>query len=239
MKIALLEDDIDTGAIIKLWLESAGHECEHYETGEQFIDNTQGKGFDLYILDWMLPDISGIDVLRWLRDNVGWDTPVLFVTARDSEEDIVHALETGADDYMVKPVKQNELLARITALHRRIKGSSPRETLDIQTIGPFTINGHERSISLNGELIELTQKEFDLAIYLLHNVGRLLSRGHILEEVWGRSAEINTRTVDTHVSRLRNKLKLIPENGWRLNAIYQHGYRLEHLDVGENRAVQH
>jgi len=231
LKIALLEDDLDTGAIIKLWLESAGHECEHYETGEQFIDNTQGKGFDLYILDWMLPDISGIDVLRWLRDNVGWETPVLFVTARDSEEDIVHALETGADDYMVKPVKQNELLARITALHRRIKGSSPRETVDIQTIGPFIINGHERSISLNGELIELTQKEFDLAIYLLHNVGRLLSRGHILEEVWGRSAEINTRTVDTHVSRLRNKLKLVPENGWRLNAIYQHGYRLEQLDV--------
>lgn len=230
MKLALLEDDLDTGAIIKLWLESAGHECEHYETGEQFIDNTQGKGFDMYILDWMLPDISGIDVLRWLRENVGWDTPVLFVTARDSEEDIVHALETGADDYMVKPVKQNELLARISALHRRIKGSSHRETLEIQAIGPFNINGHERSISLNGELIDLTQKEFDLAIYLLHNVGRLLSRGHILEEVWGRSAEINTRTVDTHVSRLRNKLKLIPENGWRLNAIYQHGYRLEQLD---------
>lgn len=237
MKIALLEDDADTGAIIKLWLESAGHECSHYETGEQFIDHTHGKGFDMYVLDWMLPDISGIDVLRWLRDNVGWDIPVLFVTARDSEEDIVHALETGADDYMVKPVKQNELLARITALVRRMKGSVEHESLDIQNIGPFTINGHERSISLHGELIELTQKEFDLAIYLLHNIGRLLSRGHILEEVWGRSAEINTRTVDTHVSRLRNKLKLIPENGWRLNAIYQHGYRLEHMDGIDNRVA--
>lgn len=232
MNIALLEDDVEVAEIIKLWLEGAGHTVSHFETGESLIDATGGTGYDLFLLDWMLPDISGIDVLKWLRGNAGWEIPILFVTARDSEADIVHALECGADDYMIKPVHQSELLARVSALFRRMNRGDKGQNEKI-LIGPYTIDQNERAIYFKEEAIELTQKEFDLALYLLQNIGRLLSRGHILEEVWGRSAEINTRTVDTHVSRLRNKLKILPENGWRLSAIYQHGYRLEKLDPAE------
>ncbi|MGB8435310.1 MAG: response regulator transcription factor, partial [Burkholderiales bacterium] len=96
-------------------------------------------------------------------------------------------------------------------------------------VGEFEIDPNRRLVVRNGESIELTQKDFDLATFLFRNVGNLVSRGHILETVWGRSPELNTRTVDTHVSRLRTKLGLLPENGWRLSAIYQHGYRLEQL----------
>ena len=105
-------------------------------------------------------------------------------------------------------------------------GRTPRAGFQV---GEFEIDPDRRLVTRHGETIELTQKDFDLATFLFRNVGNLVSRGHILETVWGRSPELNTRTVDTHVSRLRTKLGLLPENGWRLSAIYQHGYRLEQL----------
>jgi len=154
--------------------------------------------------------------------------PNPFATARDEERDIVAALKAGADDYLVKPLRKEELLARISALARRSGGrTTPRAAFQV---GEFEIDPDRRLIMRDGGPIELTQKDFDLATFLFRNVGNLVSRGHILETVWGRSPELNTRTVDTHVSRLRTKLGLLPENGWRLSAIYQHGYRLEQLN---------
>jgi len=226
--IALLEDDIDQARVLQLWLEDADHECRWFETGEAFIKGMRADSYDLLILDWMLPDSSGIEILTWVRDNIDWPVPVLFVTSKDSERDIVTALQAGADDYMSKPVKQMEMLARIEALARRSQQNT--KSSQIQVFGPYTIDPATRTITRNGEPLELTQKEYILSVFLLNNQGRVLSRGHILEHVWGRSAELNTRTVDTHVSRIRKKLGLSPESGWRLSAIYQYGYRLECLD---------
>jgi DNA-binding response OmpR family regulator len=122
------------------------------------------------------------------------------------------------------------MLARITALSRR--AGSHDEADNNLSVGEFQIDLGGHAISRGNEAVELTQKEFDLAVFLFRNTGRLLSRKHLMESVWGQRADLNTRTVDTHISRLRNKLSLTAENGWRLSSVYQHGYRLERTDSG-------
>ena len=228
MRIALLEDDKDQAALVNLWLEGAGHEVKIFPTSREFQKAVAHDSFDLLVLDWVLPDINGDEVLKWVRETVDWPIPVLFMTQRDAEEDVVHILELGADDYMAKPVSQAVLIARINALGRRAR---PREDDDQSTdYGAYHLDPKTHTISVNGEAIELTSREFDLAWFLFRNSGRVLSRGHILEAVWGSSPDLNTRTVDTHISRLRKKLNISEGNGWRLKAIYQHGYRLESLN---------
>ncbi|HHC72852.1 MAG TPA: response regulator transcription factor [Thiotrichales bacterium] len=227
MRIALLEDDTTQAEVVSLYLESAGHQCFHFERGEALIRALATDSFDLLVLDWMLPDMDGDEVLRWVRDHLDWRIPVLFVTQKDEEEDIVRALEAGADDYMVKPLRMNELLARVKAVARRSQAAEPaRRELRVDL---FELDPVHRVIRRGGIPIELTRKEFDLAWFLFRNQGRIVSRAHLLEEVWGVRNDINTRTVDTHVSRIRNKLGLVPENGWQLVSVYQHGYRLDHL----------
>lgn len=227
MRIALLEDDNELAQLFTLWLKAAGHSCMHFSAGQSFIKTVARDSFDLLLLDWMLPDLNGDEILKWVRKNIDWHIPVIFVTVRDEEKDIVYALENGADDYLVKPVKSLELLARITAVARRAKqASAEKETLQV---GEFRINSDDRNIFRNGEPIKLTNKEFDLAAFLFSNSGRLLSRDHILDSVWGHGPGLNTRTVDTHASRLRTKLGLSGEHGPALKAVYHYGYRLEIL----------
>lgn len=228
MRIALLEDEQDQADLVCAWLKAAGHSCHVYMLGKDLVREAQRETFDLFLLDWEVPGMSGAEVLVWIRANIAEPVPVLFVTARQREEDIVHALSSGADDYMVKPLGKLELLARIDALVRRTR---PNVNLaeDVIEFGRLRVDCRNRQVWLGGEEVAMTQKDYELAVFLLRNVGRLLSRGYILEAVWGQSADINTRTVDTHVSRIRGKLQLTPENGWRLSAVYQHGYRLERV----------
>ena len=227
MRIAIVEDDLSQADLVRVWLAGAGHACHTFHKGREFMRAMARDTFDLLLLDWELPDVNGDAVLGWVRVNVSDNLPVLFTTARDSEQDIVRALKEGADDYLVKPLRKQELLARVEALGRRAK-PQPRLS-DVLRVGHFEIDLGRRTVLRSGKSVELTQKDFDLAVFLFRNVGNLVSRGHILESVWGRSPDLNTRTVDTHVSRLRSKLGLVPENGWRLTAVYQHCYRLEQL----------
>ena len=224
MKIALLEDEPYQARLIKTLLEMSGHHRDHFSTGEEFLDSVDGDSYGLFILDWELPGISGIGVLQRIRQQYCWQTPVLFTTTRDDKEDIVTALEMGADDYMVKPVDPKEMLARITAMARRYSSAA----IDVQqlALGAFVIDVRERTITSAGKLVNLTSKEFDLAVCFFNEIGHILSRESLLETVWGINADITTRTIDTHVSRLRKKLGLAPENGWQLESIYHHGYRL-------------
>jgi DNA-binding response OmpR family regulator len=186
------------------------------------------ESFDLFILDLQVPDVSGTEVLQWLRTNVSKKVPILFVTVRDSEQDIVFALEHGADDYMIKPARQQELLARVHALLRR---AYPREEDKQPSFPPFQIDTQRGEIRRDGAKIELTPKEFDLAVVLFRNMGRLMSRDHPQEAVWGRSGDLATRTVDTHVSQMRKKLDLRLETGFRVVPVYNYGYRLEQIGV--------
>jgi len=225
MKIALLEDEVEQAQNLSALLKEKQHDCEFFHTGQSFIYAVLHNSYDLLILDWQLPDMEGTEVLKQIRSELSWRIPVLFLTQRDSEEDIVTALNAGADDYLVKPARPAELAARLYALERRASGE--QEEQEALEIGPYEINLTKRTIISSGEEVSLTDKDFDLAVFMFQNVGRLLSRDFLLERVWGISSNINTRTVDTHVSRLRRKLNIKPENGFRIKTIYQHGYRLE------------
>lgn len=224
MRIALLEDEQEQARNVRELLLTAGHDCDVYGTGQSFLSGTSHRSYDLLIMDWQLPDMDGIDILKILRQQMSWPIPVLFLTQRDSELDIVSALDAGADDYLTKPARPAELLARLQALARR---SNPDTDKAVLEYGPFKIDTQERTIRLHGERLTLTDKDFDLTLFLFQNQGRLLTREVLLERVWGLSREINTRTVDTHMSRLRRRLGVKPENGYRIKTIYQRGYRLE------------
>lgn len=232
MRIGMLEDDEHLAELMQLWMLEAGFDCQTYATGKSFIRAISRESFDMLMIDWCLPDMDGDEVLIWVRNNIDWEIPVVFVTQRDAEEDIVHVLELGADDFMTKPVRKGELIARLRALHRRVH--SQRENRDgVLDLPPYHVNPLTRTISRHGDVIDMTQKEFELAQFLFRNTGHVVSRNHIMESVWGQGEALNTRTVDTHISRIRSKLELTPQNGWRLSAIYQHGYRMEQLDHQE------
>jgi len=232
LRIALLEDEEHLAELVCLWLEDAGYPCAHFSDGRQMINALKQDSFDLLVLDWMVPEIDGEGVLRWARESLNWRIPIIFMTQRDNEDDIVKILSLGADDYLTKPIRQREMLARITALARR---ANVLGTNDSQLqFGDYSINLDNNTVTRNGNSIKLTQKEFELVLFLFRNIGRIVSRGHMLESVWGHSKDINTRTADTHISRIRNKLGLVPENGWRISAIYHHGYRLEQLGSSNN-----
>lgn len=224
MRIAIVEDDASQRDLLTAWLTAAGHHCHGFENAGRFRAAAFRDSHDLVILDWNLPDESGIELIRWLRGELGRDVPVLFATAREDEQDLVEALEAGADDYLTKPLRERETLARVTALSRRAQGRTSDEALHAP---PFAFDLVHGRVSRTGETIALTNREFQLATFLFRNPGRLLSRRHILESVWGRPGDLSTRTVDTHVSRLRNKLGLGGEFGWHLTSLYQLGYRLE------------
>jgi len=227
VRVAVLEDDKDIGQLIGLWLEEAGHSQQLFGTGAALMKALARESFDLLVLDWMLPDVTGDKVLEWVRQNVDWPIPVIVVTALGGEEDIVTGLTLGADDYLTKPVRRDEFLARVNAVVRR--AHPPAKAEGLLSFPPFELDVGSRRVQRAGQPIDLTQKEYELALFLFRNHGRLLSRAHILKSVWGHQTDISTRTVDTHMSRLRTKLGLTPENGWQLNSIYNHGYRLERL----------
>lgn len=229
MHIALLEDDEDQSALMQATLEDAGHKCAVFGSGKAMTMALLHESYDLLILDWVVPDMDGLEVLKWVRESMDWRIPVLFITQRDEEENVVQALQGGADDYMSKPVKRAEMLARIDSISRRSQQANADN--DELEFSPYILQRTSKTVKLNGENIEITRKEFELTLFFFRNAGRVLSRGYILETVWGRSAEVNTRTVDTHISRLRRKLNIGVENGWKLTSIYQHGYRLEKSEL--------
>ncbi len=228
MRIAYLEDDPDQANLMTAWMQEAGYQYQHFDLGGKFVNRISKDSFDCIILDWEIPDLTGLEVLSWIRNNYDVNIPVIFVTQRQEEEDIVEALEAGADDYLVKPVRQGEFMARLRALYRRSSDYALKDDVPLE-VTPYKFNKTNETISLHGEPVKLTKKEYDLALFLFKNIGRVISRDHIMESVWGKYSDLNTRTVDTHVSRIRSKLNISEENGWRLTSIYMHGYRLDQL----------
>ena len=218
-----MEDDTDQAEHLRLLLEESGHTVHVFSRGRALLSKLAHESYDLIIIDWEVPDISGIEVLRTARGQLLSNTPILFLTHRDTEHDIVEALQAGADDFLVKPLREAEFLARVQALGRRLR---PEAGLAID-VPPYRIDVDRSVLYRDGAPIELTRREFDVALFFFRNLGKVVSRAHILESVWGRGGEVTTRTVDTHVSRLRSSLGLSAASGVRLTPVYGYGYRLE------------
>lgn len=224
MRIAYLEDDADQAALIGVWLKGAGHVCHHFSRGQELRRSLGRESFDLYLLDWHLPDTDGMEAFREIRARAP-GSPVIFLTARDGDDDIARVLKAGADDFVGKPVRRGELIARIEARARPEQAG-----VEVVELAPFRLHRGARAVERDGQRIELTDKEYSLAEFLFLHTDRLFSRQHLLEAVWGQRAATQSRTVDTHVSRLRTKLGLAGEHGWRLASVHQFGYRLERAD---------
>lgn len=230
MNIASLEDDLSQARFICHLLEQAGHSCASFQTAKALLAVLQkSQPFDLLLIDWELPDLSGLEVLRWVRSNLGYDLPIMFITQRSGEEHLVEGLQAGADDYMVKPIRGPELLARVNALTRRQRLHDVNDGQSFE-LGPYRVDASAKKIYLNGQEIALARKEYDLAALFLRNPSQLFSREVISNFVWNREIPATSRTIDTHLSNIRQKLNLRPANGVRLVASYALGYRLELIE---------
>lgn len=230
MRAALLEDDAEVASAVSAWLCAAGHDVVLYGDGNALLNDVRRETFDFFLLDWQVPGASGLDVLRALRAERESTAPVIFMTARDAEEDVVSVLAAGADDFLVKPIRRLELIARIEAVIRRT--APPRKAARLEA-GAFVVDVGARLLTVDGKPADLTDKEFDLAAFLFARIDSLVSKGHIAQSVWGHNESVLSRTVDVHVSKLRRKLGLGPARGLRLSTIYGFGYRLERIPSDE------
>ena len=231
MNIAILEDDPLEAELVRSTLEQAGHDCQHFSSGADLLEALQRSSFDLLVLDWILPDMTGHQVLDWVRDHLGRRLLVLILSNRSLEEHVVLGLMAGGDDYMIKPARRAELLARVHVLSRRLSSQenaveAPSEIIEV---GPYRLHKIKRVAHLAGTPVDLKPKEFNIACLLFSQLGVVVSRETLVEQVWGRDLVVS-RTLDTHMSQVRSKLALRPENGVKLSTIYTLGYRLDLID---------
>ena len=229
MRIAVLDDDPILLDLLKATLERHDHVCHTYAHGAGLLKDMRHETFDLLMVDWHLPDMDGTQVVQTARQMAGPQMPILFITRRNDERDVIEALACGADDFMSKPLRMGELVARMSALLRR---AFPEAMGSRLVFGPYSFDAAKRSITVHGRPVELKNREYELALFMFRNAGRLLSRAHLRESVWGDIHEGPSRSLDTHVSRLRSKLALTEANGYTISSIYGMGYRLDTADAG-------
>jgi heavy metal response regulator len=202
MRILIIEDDKGVSRFIRKGLSEEGFGVDAVFDGEEGLYMASTDVYDLIILDIMLPELNGFEVMKGIRKK-GLSVPVLFLTAKNEKEDIVHGLGLGADDYLVKPFAFAELLARIKAVLRR--GQKDVE-LSRLSVGDLTLNLIDRNVSRNGKDIELAAKEFALLEYLMRNAGQVLTRTMILDKVWGYDFDTSSNIIDVHINKLRSKI---------------------------------
>lgn len=199
--ILLIEDEDNIRKIIAYDLHHAGYEIVECRDGKEALKQVQKQHYDVMVIDWMLPQMSGIELVQRLRQQ-GCDSIMMMLTARDDESDILHAFEEGVDDYMTKPFSPRELLARIQAhLKRQKKSETP-----VFACGNVSLDMSRREAFIEKQLVTLTKKEFDLLEYFIRNQHIVLSRDRILNDIWGFDYDGDTRIVDVHVFKLRSKL---------------------------------
>ena len=232
LRIAMLGDDRSQLFALRSCLLTAGYVAQHYETAADFLCAVSTAGFDTLILGSSVKDLTGLEVLTRVRAELNLTAPVIMVTPSKREDYIVKVLRGGADECITTPVGDREFLARLEAVTRRWV-NAPSSVRSFQ-VGRLTVNIEARRILLDERPVELTLKDYDLAVLLLRNTGRFISRSEILQSIWGSKQHIKSRTLDAHMSRVRTKLRLIDLYGWRLRAEYSRGYRLERLNNGEH-----
>ncbi len=226
-RILIVEDNPDLAFGLRSNLEIEGYDVSIASTGAAGLEQARSQEPDLLILDVMLPEMDGFEVLRNFRE-INSSTPVLMLTARGDELDKVRGLRSGADDYVTKPFGLMELLARIEALLRRGRsGSGPDPETSTIRLRDVEINLGARTVHKDGQAIELAPKEFDLLVALIRQDGAIISRTDLMRAVWGHSAAVVSRTVDTHIAELRRKLDDYSESSSLIVTVRKAGYRVE------------
>jgi len=224
-RVLVVEDEDSISEPLAYMLRKEGFEVSVAADGPAGLAAFDRDGADLVLLDLMLPGLSGTEVCRELRGRSA--VPVIMLTARDSEVDKVVGLELGADDYVTKPFSHRELVARIRAVLRRQPGAAPAEEGASLEAGPVRMDVDRHLVTVSGEPVQLPLKEFDLLELLLRNVGRVLTRGQLIDRVWGSDYVGDTKTLDVHVKRLRAKIEPDPANPAHLLTVRGLGYKLE------------
>jgi DNA-binding response OmpR family regulator len=234
-KILIIEDDTDIAELVEINVRDIGFELDKATEGQQGLEMALDQGYELIILDLMLPGLNGMEVCEKIREE-DVHTPILMLTAKSEELDKVLGLEKGADDYLTKPFSIRELLARIKANIRRVNVDAEHRDeqaeQEIMDFGELHIEPTKRKVTLNDNKLELTPKEFDLLILFASHPGTTFSREKLLEEVWGYQFDGYDHTVNSHINRLRKKIETDPSDPAFLKTVWGVGYRFtEHQEL--------
>ncbi|MBE5796788.1 MAG: response regulator transcription factor [Clostridiales bacterium] len=224
--ILIVDDDPNIAHLVQLYLEKAGFEVKVAARGDDALAEFRKLPPDLMLLDVMLPGMDGTQVLRAVRRTSS--IPIIMLTARDETFDKVLGLELGADDYVTKPFDTKELVARVKAVLRRTQGQE-EEKSDSLSFPGLTISLSRYEVFYEGEKVEMPPKELELLYFLASHANQLFTRGQLLDQVWGYDFEGESRTVDVHVKRLRDKLPECEKHGWGITTIWRRGYKFEVL----------
>ena len=227
MHLALFDIQDQQRNLLMNALSEAGHESSFFLSHELNLEALSEQGFALFILPWENINNEKKAYLHALRKQYGPNIPILLIVDAGAESEILSGLAAGANDFLVKPIRKEALLTRIHVLLERAYPAW--QAADKIVFGQHIFEIRKAKLTLNDQTIALTQKEFDLGLLLFKNMGRPLSRTYILESVWATETEVSSRTIDTHISRVRNKLQLQPEYGFRLVPVYGYGYKLEKI----------
>jgi DNA-binding response OmpR family regulator len=232
-QVLIIEDDTEISSVVAVNLESNGIKTEQVHDGLLGLERSKSGEFDLIILDIMLPGLDGISICRKLREE-NYNTPILMLTAKIDEIDLVLSLELGADDYMTKPFSMRELLARVGALIRRSEktvSKTEEESEEKLQFGELVVDYTKHQVTVRGKTLNLTVKEFELLDLFARNPGRVFSRSDLLNAIWGYNFEGYEHTVNTHINRLRNKLEIDPSKPKYLLTVWGMGYKFSEQEA--------
>jgi DNA-binding response OmpR family regulator len=230
MRIAIADDDKQARDHAETALSLVGHQCQVFSNGRDVISQLKRETFDLLLLDWNMPGLTAIEVIEWARQNLKDVPRIIVLTSRSDDRDVTYALDAGADDFITKPSSSEVIRARVTAVLRRTRVGNGDERIERRS--NFAFDRLDCSVTFGRNAVRLTPKEFALALLFFDNLQRPLSRGYILQRIWNNTVDLSTRTLDMHVSKVRTKLGLRPEQGYRLQTISGYGYRLDMYDDG-------
>lgn len=228
MRVAIADDDPELLEQLASALEGSSHSFDRYRNGAEMLTGLKRETYDVVLIDWNMPGKTGLEIVNWASANLSPPPAMILITSRADKEDVVKGLEAGAIDYIVKPESNEVILARIEAAVRKVRSSQkPR----FEEFGQYRIDRLQETIERGGEPVKLTAKEFKVAELLFDNLNRPLSRNYIFSQVWNGSPDMETRTLDMHISRVRSKLELRPQNGFAIQTVFGFGYRMDDYDA--------
>ena len=224
-RVLIVEDEASFSEALEFLLGKEGFQVTTAATGTEALRKFDQGGIDLVLLDLMIPEISGTEVCRQIRSKSR--VPIIMLTAKDSEVDKVVGLEIGADDYVTKPYSSRELVARIRAVLRRNSGEGVDNEPGVMTVSSIRMDIDRHQVAVNGIPVSLPLKEFELLEFLIRNAGRVLTRMHLIDRVWGSDYVGDTKTLDVHIKRLRAKIEADPANPTLIQTVRGLGYKME------------